>query len=181
MPTPSSRMVSLCSYNSQSMPRARNISAAVKPPIPPPTIIAFIAQLHSTPDATQRPVRSHAQLLGRKRLCRLRLQFGPGLRFGLNFKLLEILTVADAVAEDLLLARQILPRAIGISGAIPGRGLHRKTGIDQVRPAQCDEIGAAGGQDGVDLIRCRDVADAHRCNAGLVADLFGERRLEHSP
>jgi hypothetical protein len=31
------------------MPRARSISAVVRPPIPPPTIIAFIALLHSIP------------------------------------------------------------------------------------------------------------------------------------
>lgn len=43
MPTPSSRIVSACSKISQSRPRERSINAVVRPPIPPPTIIAFIA------------------------------------------------------------------------------------------------------------------------------------------
>src|SRR5258708_1192704 len=50
--------------------------------------------------------RSHP----RKRLCRLRLQLGPGLRLSLNFQIVEILPVAHAVAENLLLAGQILRR-----------------------------------------------------------------------
>src|ERR1039458_8812410 len=110
MPTPSSRIVSACSNNSQPMPRARSISAVVRPPIPPPTIIAFIALLHSYPDSLRRPVTSHGASLGRKRLCGLRLQLGPGLRLSLNFQVLEILPVPDAIAENLLLAGQILRR-----------------------------------------------------------------------
>ena len=43
MPTPSSRMASDCSKISQSMPRACSIKAAVRPPMPPPTMMAFIA------------------------------------------------------------------------------------------------------------------------------------------
>src|SRR4030088_2572419 len=39
---------------------------------------------------------------------------------------------------------------------------------------------AAGGEDGIDLIGRRDVADAHGGDARLVADLVGERRLEHA-
>ena len=35
-------MLSDCSNNSQSMPRARNMSAVVRPPMPPPTVIAFM-------------------------------------------------------------------------------------------------------------------------------------------
>jgi len=112
-----------CSNNSQPMPRARNISAVVRPPMPPPTIIAFIALLHSHPDTSRRPLTSHGASLGRKRLCGLRLQLGPGLWLSLNFQILEILPVADAVAENLLLAGQILGRAEHPLGAIPGRGL----------------------------------------------------------
>ena len=39
------QIVSACSNNSQSMPRARSISAVVSPPMPPPTMIAFITLL----------------------------------------------------------------------------------------------------------------------------------------
>src|SRR5260370_34720646 len=67
-----------------------------------------------------RPLASHWRLLRCKRLCCLRLQLGPGLRLSLNFQIVEILAVADAVAENLLLARQILRRASAIP-ALPRR------------------------------------------------------------
>src|ERR1700730_9387194 len=179
MPTPSSRMVSDCSNSSQPMPRARCINAAMRPPIPPPTIIAFIAPLHSIPDATQPPPRSHELSLRRKRLCRLRLQLGPGLRLSLNFQIVEILPIADAVAENLLLARQILRRADNLR-AVPGRRFQRERRIDQMRAAKRHQVGAAGGENGIDLVRRGDVADAHGCDTRLVADLLGKRSLEHA-
>ena len=67
-----------------------------------------------------------------------------------------------------------------ISGAVPGRRPHRERRIDQMRPAERHQVGAAGGEDGVDLVGGRDVADAHGGDPGLVADLVGERRLEHA-
>src|SRR3984893_16178830 len=145
MPTPSSRMVSDCSNSSQPMPRARCINAAMRPPIPPPTIIAFIAPLHSIPDATQPPPRSHELSLRRKRLCRLRLQLGPGLRLSLNFQIVATLPIAHAVAEDLLLARQILRRAEYAIGTVPGRGLQGERRIDQMPPPEGAQIEAGGG------------------------------------
>src|SRR6202046_2528297 len=177
MPTPSSRMVSDCSNSSQLMPRARSISAVVRPPIPPPTIIAFIARTPLNPYIL--PLNSHKRLLRRKRLCRLGLQLGAGFRLSLNFEIVEILPVADAVAEDLLLAGLILRRA-GNLRAVPGRRPHGEGRIDQMRASQRHQVGAARGEDGVDLIRCRDVADAHGGDTRLVADLLGERRLEHA-
>src|SRR5689334_20446071 len=193
MPTPSSRMVSACSYSSQSMPRARSIKAVVRPPIPPPTIIAFIARYSTRsssplPACGERSDRScdpgegvpvsrqsllgerpftptlspqargegaeggcHGPLLRGKRLGPLRLQLDPGFRLSLNLQLLEILPVAHAVAENLLLAGQILRRTEDVR-PIPGRRLHGEGGIDQMRPGERDQIGAARGQDGVDLI-----------------------------
>ncbi len=44
---------------------------------------------------------------------------------------------------------------------------------------QRDEVGAAGGEDRIDVVGLVDVADRHRRAAGLVADPVGERRLEH--
>src|SRR4051812_26708510 len=230
MPTPSSRMVSDCSNNSQSMPRARNISAVVRPPMPPPTMIAFMrvtphslpqprlaplagrgriasamrsivrcdpgegvllsrrAQLaerapHPNPLPAKSGAREHGEslpsgLFGCKRLCRLGFQLGAGFRLTLNFEVLEILPVTHAVAEDLFLARQILWRT-GNVRAIPSRRPHREGWIDQMRPGERDEVGAAGGEDGVDLICGRDVPDAHGRDPGFVADLIGEWRLEH--
>src|ERR1700676_3234184 len=175
MPTPSSWIVSACSNNSQPMPRARNISAVVRPPMPPPTIIAFIALLHSHPDTSRRPVTSHGASLGRKRLCGLRLQLGPGLWLSLNFQILEILPVADAVAENLLLAGQILGRTEHPLGGVPGRGLQRKRRVNQMGAPERHQISPAGGQDGVDLIGGGDVADAHGRDTGFVADLIGAR------
>src|SRR5258705_3702983 len=170
MPTPSSRMVSDCSNSSQLMPRARSISAVVRPPIPPPTIIAFIV-FNSALYATQRPLTSHSASLRCKRLCRLRRQLGPGLRLSLNFQIVEVLPVAHAVAENLLLAGQIL-RGAGNLRAVPGRCLQRERRIDQMRTPERHQIGAASRENGVDLVRCGDVADAHGCNARLVANLF---------
>src|SRR5215469_10098761 len=152
MPTPSSRMESACSNSSQSMPRARSMSAVVRPPIPPPTMIAFMGQTPRNPDATRWSLTSHGPLFGRKRLCRLGPELGPGFRLSLNFEVLEILPVADAVAEYLLLSGQILRRAENVRRAVPGGGLHREGWVDQMRSAQRHEIGPAGGQDGVDLI-----------------------------
>src|SRR5262245_52227009 len=145
MPTPSSRIESACSYNSQSMPRARSIKAVVTPPIPPPTMSAFIAR---TPHKTRQDLASgcHGPSLRRKRLCPLRLQFDPGLGLSLNLEVFEILPVAHAVAENLFLAGQILHRA-GHVHAVPGGCLDGEGRVDQMRPAERDEIGAAGGQD----------------------------------
>ena len=49
-----------------------------------------------------------------------------------------------------------------------------------MRPRQRHEVGAAGGDDGVDLVGAGDGADAHGGKPGVVADLVGERRLEHA-
>src|ERR1700761_8446230 len=161
MPTPSSRMVSACSNNSQPMPRARSIKAVVRPPIPPPTIIAFIARTPRYAPASPSPPQERGEgntaslpsgLFGRKRLCRLGFQFGPGFRFSLNLEVVEILPVAHAVAEDLLLAGQIGRRTGDIAGAVPGGGLHRERGINQVRAAERHQIGPPRRQDSVDLV-----------------------------
>src|SRR5262249_49196033 len=154
----------------QSMPRARSMSAVVRLPMPPPTMIAFMAQ-NSTQDTKRRRLASHGPSFGRKRLCGLRLELGPGLRLSLNFQVLEVLPVAPAVAEDLLLSGQILRRTEDAARAIPGGSLHREGRIDQMRPAQRHEIGPARGEDGVDLIGSGDVADAHGGDTRLVADL----------
>src|SRR5258708_40078609 len=67
-------------------------------------------KLHSTRGTRLREPTSHRALFGRKRLCRLRLELGAGFRLTLNFEVVEILPVTDAVAENLLLAGQILRR-----------------------------------------------------------------------
>src|SRR3954470_658834 len=179
MPTPSSRMVSDCSKISQARPRERSINAVVRPPIPPPTIIAFIAL---TPLGTHQAMRpnSHGRSLRRKRLCRLRLELGPGLGLSLNSQLLEILPVAHAVAENLIFSGKILRRAERVVRPVPGCRPHGEGGIDQMRPPERNEVSPAGSQDGVGLVRHRDVADAHRGHARLIADLVGERGLEHA-
>src|SRR6202021_2924911 len=90
--------------------------------------------------------------LGRKRLCRLRLQLGARLGLSLNFQVLEILPVTHAVAENLLLAGQIGRRAEDIFGAIPGRCLHGKRRIGQMGTPKRHQVGAARGQYRIDLI-----------------------------
>src|SRR6185312_1632519 len=59
---------------------------------------------NSTQDTKRRRLASHGPLFGCKRLCGFRLELGPGLRLSLNFEVLEILPVAHAVAERLLLS-----------------------------------------------------------------------------
>src|SRR4051812_43783574 len=174
MPTPSSRTTSACSNSSQSIPRARNIKAVVRPPIPPPTMIAFITH---TP--REEPLASHGPSFRRKRLRSPRFHLRPGLRLSLNFEVLEILPLAHAVADNLLPAWQILRRAKHIR-AIPGGGLHGEAWIDQMRAAERHQVGPAGGEDGVDLVGAGDVADAHGGDARFVAHLVRERRLEHA-
>src|SRR6516165_2515284 len=178
MPTPSSRMESACSYNSQSMPRARSIKAVVSPPIPPPTMIAFMAR---TPYRTPtRGTGSHGPSLRGKRLRRLRLQLSPGLRPSLNFKIFEILPVACAVTEDLVFTGQILLGAEHPFRAVPGRSLQRERGIDQMWSTERNQIGTTGGQNRIDLIGAGNIPHAHGCKASFVADLVGEWRLEHA-
>src|SRR5262249_11786698 len=108
----------------------------------------------------------------------------PGIAVGLGFCLAAqvppLLAVASAVAEDLLLAGEVLRRAVDLFGAVPGRRLHCEIGIDEVRARERNEIGAPGRDDGIDLIRRRDGADAHGGKPALVADLIGERGLEHA-
>src|SRR5690242_964223 len=102
------------------MPRARSMSAVVRPPMPPPTMIAFMGPNSTQPRMQPEARASHGPLFGRKRLCGLGLELGPGLRLSLDLEVLEILPVAYAVAENLLLARQILRRTEDLFRAIPG-------------------------------------------------------------
>src|SRR5215468_11536228 len=108
----------------------------------------------------------------------------PGVAVALGFRLeaqvSPLLAVARAVAENLLLAGEILRRTMDARGAVPGRRLHAEIRVDEVRARQRDEIGAAGGDDGVDLVGGGDRADALRGKRGVVADLIGKRRLEHA-
>src|SRR5579871_756303 len=92
--------------------------------------------LHTVRDKRYLP--SHGALFGGKRLCGLRLELGPGLRLSLNFKVFEVLPVPYAIAENLILAGQILRRAERIARAVPGGRLHREAGIDQMRAAERD-------------------------------------------
>ncbi|MFK4530861.1 hypothetical protein ABIF90_008842 [Bradyrhizobium japonicum] len=55
-------------------------------------------------------LKSHGRSLRRKRLCRLRLELGPGLGLSLNSQLLEIPPVAHVVAENLIFSGQVLRR-----------------------------------------------------------------------
>src|SRR5499425_2693636 len=65
-----------------------------------------------------------------------------GLGFCLAAQVPPLLAVASAVAEDLLLAGEVLRRAVDLFGAVPGRRLHCEIGIDEVRARERNEIGA---------------------------------------
>src|SRR5215472_8633980 len=73
------------------------------------------------------------------------------LGLGLELELLELLAVAHAVAENLVLAGEILRRAVDRRRAVPGGGLHGEIGIHQMWTRQRHQISTAGGDDGVDL------------------------------
>ena len=51
--------------------------------------------------------------------------------------------------------------------------------VGEMRAGQRAQIGAARGDDGIQMIGLGDVADSHRGDADLVADAVGERCLEH--
>src|SRR5499427_8013598 len=71
----------------------------------------------------------------------------PGVAVAFGFRLepqvSPLLAVAGAVAENLLLAGEILRRTMDARGAVPGRRLHAEIGVDEVRARQRNEIGAA--------------------------------------
>src|SRR5438034_4862075 len=75
-----------------------------------------------------------------------------GLGLGLEPQLAQLVALARAVAENLLLAGEVLRRAVDRGRVVPGRRLHGEIGIDQVRARERDEIGAARRDDGVDLV-----------------------------
>ena len=59
-------------------------------------------------------------------------------------------------------------------------GVQGPVGIGQMHARKADQIGAAGDQDRIHLIRVADVAHGHCGNAGLIADAVAERGLEHA-
>src|SRR5262245_3884472 len=104
----------------------------------------------------------------------MRLWLGLAAQFG------EFLSLALAVAEDLIAAGEGLRRAVHPGAAVPGCRPHREERVDEMRSRQRDQVGAAGRQDGVDLIGRGDRADAHGREPRLVADLIREWSLIHS-
>ncbi len=102
------------------------------------------------------------------------------LGLGLELQFLEVLAVAHAVAENLVLTGEILRRAVDRRRAVPGGRLHGEIGIDQMRACERHQVRAAGRDDRVDLVGGGDGPHAHGGEPGLVADLVGERSLEHA-
>src|SRR6185437_13261632 len=83
------------------------------------------------------------------------------------------------IALELLPPGKILLRPPLLTIAEARRGLERPGGIGEVRAGDGTEVGAAGGNDGVDMVGLVDVADGHGRDAGLVANLVGEGCLPH--
>ena len=82
-------------------------------------------------------------------------------------------------ALELLFSGKVLHRPLRVGVPELGCGVQRPARIGEVRPPERDQVGPAGGEDGVDLIGLGNVADRHRRDADLVANLIGVRRLEH--
>src|SRR6185436_175519 len=68
-------------------------------------------------------------------------------------------------------------RELGID-AEGERGVQRPVGIEQGLAADGDEIGAAGLQRLLGLLRREDEADRHGGDAGFFPDFFRERQLK---
>jgi len=60
------------------------------------------------------------------------------------------------------------------------RSPQRPEWVDKVRPGERDEVGAAGGEDRVCVVRLVDIADRHGRELAFIADAIAERSLEHS-
>ena len=85
-----------------------------------------------------------------------------------------------SVALHLCVAGAVLLRRREAAVAEFGGGAQRPVRIHQVRARERAEIGAAGGEDRVDVIGLEDVADGHGLHARFVADAVAEGRLEHA-
>src|SRR6476620_8831274 len=100
-------------------------------------------------------------------------RFLPGIAVALGFclqpQVAQLLAVADAVAEDLILTGEILRGAMDGRRAVPSRRLQGEVRIHEMRSRQRDQVGTPGRDDGVDLIGGRDCADTHGGEPGLVA------------
>ena len=147
---------------------------------------AYITIRSSTPDSQLPPAGTritpaHAPLLAKIKpgVSGSAIQTVPGASYW-RLQFLEVLPVAGAVAEDLVLAGEIRLRTEDVAGAVPGGRLHGEERIDQVRASERHEIGAAGSEKRVHLVGRGDVADADRRDIRLVADLVRERALEHA-
>ena len=90
------------------------------------------------------------------------------------------LGLALQVAGELGHAVEILRRDMDVAIIELGRGAQRPHRVDQMRPGERDQVGAAGGEDRIGVVGLVDVADRHGREPRLVADLVGERRLEHA-
>src|SRR5207253_7423139 len=91
------------------------------------------------------------------------------------------LLLALEVALELLLGRAVLLRPLDFGDADLGRLEQRPGRVREVRPRDRAQVGAAGGDDAVDVVGLRDRADGDRRDAGFVADPVGERGLVHAP
>src|SRR6266446_4630684 len=85
----------------------------------------------------------------------------PGVAVPLGFRLeaqvSPLLAVADTVAENLLLAGEILRRTMDARDAVPGRRLHAEIRGDEVRARQRDVPAPRGRDDGAARVDAREV------------------------
>jgi hypothetical protein len=67
-------------------------------------------------------------------------------------QLQQISPFARGTAHQRIAAEFILNRASNIRHTVFRRGTHGEPAIHQMRPSEGDEVGAAGGEDGIDLV-----------------------------
>jgi hypothetical protein len=89
------------------------------------------------------------------------------------------LPLALEVALELGLGRAVLLRPLDLGVADARRFEQRPGRVGEMRPGHGAQVGAAGGDDRVDVVGLGDRAHRHRRDAGLVPDAVGERRLVH--
>src|SRR5215469_5872877 len=106
------------------------------------------------------------------------IEFAHGLRSRRGARLQ--LRGALQVALELLPARKVLLRPPLSAVAEAGSGLERPGRVGEMRARQRAEIGAARGDDGVDVVGLVNVADRHGGDTYLVAHPVGEGCLPHA-
>ena len=150
--------------------RSQSFSAAWSPL---PARASWPSSSASSSSGVRRVVVLHRQRFSAERLVRL-------LERRQARALRRHLPLALEVALELGLGRAVLLRPLDLGVADARRFEQRPGRVGEMRPGDGAQVGAAGGDDAVDVVGLGDRAHRDGRDAGLVADAVGERRLVHA-